>query len=314
MHTALSVIRSGVVIDEELYKVASPATKRIIDNIEELTTLDLSGEPTPDNRNDIPALAEALRHNTTVMSLYLDGIGLGSLSAESIASMLQTNQTLQVIDINNNSITDYGASAIFDSLVTNTSVIKLSVGRSAISDNAAMSLANMLRTNTTLQQIEVFRNEIGNEGAVAIADALRGNSTLQGISLANNSIGNVGAQAILDMLAVNRTLSCIDLRQNNDIDGDLLDAIYSRVVENVLRTLALVLADFLTSDTVLISMTPQQYEQFVRDIVREKKRMIDLTCGQTLTYEQREAFDRVQNTHLAAVAARRRRGIKRPLE
>jgi len=105
-------------------------------------------------------LADALKYNTTLESLGLDGSNIGNEGAVALAKALKYNNTLKILELNNCNIDDVGG----------------------------VALAEVLKVNKTLEILQLDRNNIGDTGGQALAEALKYNNTLTHLELHENPI------------------------------------------------------------------------------------------------------------------------------
>ncbi|KAG0014464.1 hypothetical protein BGZ82_001746 [Podila clonocystis] len=126
----------------------------------------------------IGKLAEALKTNSTLTTLDLEGNSIGENRAQALAEALKTNSTLTTLNLSSNAIGENGAQALAEALKTNSTLTTLDLGFNAIGENGAQALAEALKTNATLTTLGLLGNSIGEKGAQALAEALKTNSTL----------------------------------------------------------------------------------------------------------------------------------------
>jgi hypothetical protein len=77
-----------------------------------------------------------------------------------LADAVRANTTVTSIDLRFNSISAEGASALADALLVNTSVTRIQLGFNMIGDAGASALAVALKVNTSLTEIDISFNEI----------------------------------------------------------------------------------------------------------------------------------------------------------
>ena len=173
----------------------------------ELQTLEILGRGC-----EIKLLAEALKYNTTVTTLFLSVQLSGDVCAVSLAETLRVNNTLRVIGMMGNLISAYGVQQLVDALTVNSTLRALHLSVNVLEDNGAMILAEYLKDNKALTALHIQDNNIGNEGARSLAESLRINTILNVLNLSKNpSIGNPGAMSLCEALKVNKTLSSLGL-------------------------------------------------------------------------------------------------------
>ncbi|KJE95257.1 hypothetical protein CAOG_05730 [Capsaspora owczarzaki ATCC 30864] len=161
-----------------------------------------------------PAIAEALKVNTTMTWLALWQNQIGEVGARALAETLKVNETVTKLDIWRNQIGDAGASAIAEALKVNTTVNMVDLGGNQISDIGASAIAEALKVNKTVTKLDLDENQIGSAGAQALAEAFKVNTTVTQVDLGENLIGDAGAQAIAELIKVNKTLAWLNLSWN----------------------------------------------------------------------------------------------------
>ncbi|KJE96901.1 TKL/IRAK protein kinase [Capsaspora owczarzaki ATCC 30864] len=142
------------------------------------------------------AIAEALKVNTTLTHLYLDECHIGVVGAQAIAEALKVNTVLTEIYLRDNQIGDAGAQAIAETLKVNTILTALALGKNHISVAGAQAIAEALKVNRLVNHVRLNDNQIGDAGALAIAEVLKVNKKLRYLSLSNNFITIVGINAL----------------------------------------------------------------------------------------------------------------------
>ena len=199
--------------------IDSKILKRLRENDPTLLKLDLSTIIFGKLKDpDILLLCDALKNNTQLFDLNLEGNNITDIGIQALAQIktlthlnlssneigkpgmeaLAQNQTLKNLIIKYNPIGDSGA----EILAQNQALTYLNLEGSKIGDSGAGALGK----NQTLVHLHLDRNKIGDIGAQALAQ----NKTLSKLSLSSNSIGDGGGQA----LAQNKTLRMLDLQSN----------------------------------------------------------------------------------------------------
>ncbi len=91
----------------------------------------------------------------------------------SLADMLRKNQTLQSLFIDHNFIDHIGCKAIAESLKTNNALKVLNMGSTKLLPSGIEALGKALLRNTSLQCLHLAHTGIGNAGASDIGEALK---------------------------------------------------------------------------------------------------------------------------------------------
>jgi 23S rRNA pseudoU1915 N3-methylase RlmH len=198
------------------------ATERLARNDLTLLTLNLSGYGVRFGDHGAEAIAEALRKNSTLVTLDLRSNEIGLAGAQVIADALRKNSTLLTLYLGFNDIgsgrqgnpglpSSAGVEAIAAALRENSTLVTLELCSNRIGPESAQAIADALRENSTLVTLDLRGNSIGSSGIHPIADALRENSTLVTLELAANGIGPAGADAIADSLRENSAIVKLNL-------------------------------------------------------------------------------------------------------
>ena len=172
------------------------------------------------------AFAEALKTNSTLLTLELCENRVGDEGAIVIAEALKMNRTLQTLNLHENGVGDKGAMAMAEMLKINPALQSLHLGYNRIGDVGAAAIAEALYSMSTIQvlwkSLCSSSHDIQLYGAKAIAkvwkDSLHVRSSLHTLDLVlNHDIGDEGATAIAKALKVNSTLTRLDLCWNSKI-------------------------------------------------------------------------------------------------
>lgn len=198
---------------------------------------------------DVPAIAEGLRLNSTLTSLTLNfpgangefGYLLNALAENTTLrhldagfsrvhfspsmdfSALRTNSTLQKLKLQHNAISGIGAAHFFEALTYNSGLQTLSLGGNLLSEmdadiNAviAESMGKFIANNTTLTDLDLYHCKIS-PMIEHIASNLLHNSTLTCLSLENTGLKKPGST-----LSLCRSLQPhLKIQELNLFDSDL---------------------------------------------------------------------------------------------
>ena len=173
-----------------------------------LQTLNLSRSRIGDD--GIKALAEGLKHCTSLQTLNLSDNCIVDVKA--LADGLKNCTSLQRLDLSDNSIGNDGVKALVDQLKHCTSLQTLDLSRSRMGDDGIKALAEGLKHCTSLQTLDLSDNCIVD--VKALADGLKNCTSLQTLNLSDNSIGNDGVKALADQLKHCTSLQTLDLSDN----------------------------------------------------------------------------------------------------
>ena len=105
-------------------------------------------------------IADALKYNTTLESLGLDGNNIGGKGAVALAKALKHNNTLKTLELNSCNIDAVGGVALADALKYNTTVESLALDGNNIGNTGGRALVEALKDNTTITHLESYGNSI----------------------------------------------------------------------------------------------------------------------------------------------------------
>ena len=139
----------------------------------------------------IDTFTEQLKYNTTLKTLQLQGCGLTSLSAESLAEALTTNKHLEVLSISVNALCDDGIQHLAHALRVNQGLKQLRLISCSMTDVGLECLAKSLQHNNGLNQLQVWNlssnpNRITEKIVPVLTECLQNNCTLTELGLPKN--------------------------------------------------------------------------------------------------------------------------------
>ena len=113
-----------------------------------------------------------------VIVLDLSGCELGADGAWAIAEALRVNSTLHTLYLNDNSVGADGAREIAAALRVNSTLQSLNLGvqglhslKNRMGADGVRAIAEALRVNSTLQSLDLGVNDVGADGARAITES-----------------------------------------------------------------------------------------------------------------------------------------------
>ena len=142
------------------------------------------------------AFAEQLKYNTTLTTLRLQGWGLTSESAESLAEALTTNKHLELLSISDNALCDDGIQHIAQALRVNQSLKFLDLMSCGMTDVGFECLVKSLQDNKVLNELYVHNsrtvaasptlNRITEKIVTVLTECLQNNNSLIMLGLPQN--------------------------------------------------------------------------------------------------------------------------------
>ena len=126
---------------------------------------------------------------------------IGDDGAKDLAEALKVNTALTKLYLDGNKIGDNGAKDLAEALKVNTALTELHFISNKIGDDGAKDLAKALKVNTALTELVLYGNKIGDDGAKDLAKALKVNTALTNLNLDDNKIGGEGVKHLAAVLA-----------------------------------------------------------------------------------------------------------------
>lgn len=99
-----------------------------------------------------------------------------------LANAVKYNTTLVKLDLSNNGFQSYVFKFFMEALVDNTALAHLNVSGNFLDNEFAVDLAHLLEANSILHTVDISKNPIGSEGAkYLLASLLQNNDTLESL-------------------------------------------------------------------------------------------------------------------------------------
>lgn len=141
--------------------------------------------------------------------LWLQANKITSKGALTIANALRDNTTLDTLYLRDNHLNNEGVYFLAQALSLNgTNVKNLGLGGNGITDEGVSFVAEMLKSNTKLRVLYLRHNQIGDQGIKVLADVLSfNNTTLKELYLSSNPlVTDLSGGYLLKMLQHNLSL------------------------------------------------------------------------------------------------------------
>jgi len=188
-------------------------------NLSRVKALDLRSNPGIGDEG-VEAIAGGLYGNTTLDSLELGSVNLGSAGCSALALAIPFC-CLDYLDLNDNNIGDRGAIAIATACASQGRIQRLCVCGNSITHVGAKAIASVLK-QSKMEYLAMNRNQIGDGGAKALAEAIRGNGDLARLEISNNGIGVQGGLAIAKALRQNKNSSIYSLNLSYNLISEVV--------------------------------------------------------------------------------------------
>ena len=153
-------------------------------------------------------LGHALKENSSLKTLILDGNALGDQGCKHLSSSIVSSKTLERLSLKRNKVGDSGALAFVSCMKARRTKFgdivfpHVEFERNLLSDTGAIELANLCVEIRSIRSLNLSRNAITDSGAIGIADAIKAGCGLEEVLLACNQIANRGALALAEAMDV----------------------------------------------------------------------------------------------------------------
>ena len=211
-HLDMSSLTEVDLSSAEIKNVGANVISVVLEKNSCLTYLDLSFNGF---EGVVSSLFKALKANSSLTSLNLEGNFIGEDGASFLSHALKANSSLTNLNLSINSIGDAGASSLSKTLKANSSLTNLNLSYNRIGDAGASSLSKALKENSSLAVLGLTDNFIGDTGASCLSKALKANFFLADLNLSCNRIGDTGASSLSEALKENSSLAVLDLTGNS---------------------------------------------------------------------------------------------------
>ena len=143
-------LKVKIVVDPSASRPFKDLMAKATANHAALTKLDFSVGAWWLSGADVLALAEVLKHNTTVTDINFHGNSLAAQGAAALAGALRVNSCITALNLGGNQITSVGARSLAESLLAPTCALRsLLLYSNAITDDGVLELAFALGGSRT---------------------------------------------------------------------------------------------------------------------------------------------------------------------
>jgi Ran GTPase-activating protein (RanGAP) involved in mRNA processing and transport len=150
----------------------------------------------------ISLLAEALRINTTLLTLDLRGNSVPDTGVDYLSEVLSTaNSTLKLLNFSDNDTTDQGAEYLAEMLQRNEKLTHLWLDSNIIGDRGVQLLADALtHHNTSLEQLYLNGNKLVTDSSVdSLVLMLKTNQSLTIFEISDCNLSEAGKAKLRDV-------------------------------------------------------------------------------------------------------------------
>ena len=113
-------------------------------------------------------IAEGLKLNTSLRTLWLSKCGISAEGAKFISGALTVNTSLQILGLAFNELGDTGVDSLANALKLNDSLKELYLGSCGVTDRGLELLAAALTVNKSLATLDLCENKSISEGGLSV--------------------------------------------------------------------------------------------------------------------------------------------------
>ena len=186
---------------------------RTFGSLLQITQLDLSRNGL--GTGDCTALAEAIKHNSTITHLDLTYNQLGTGDCTALAEAIKHNSTIAQLNLSRNRLGEGGFTVLAEAVKHNLTITRLDLSKNDIGTDDYTALAEAIKHNSTITQLDLSKNDIGTGDYTALAEAIKHNSTITQLNLSENDIGTGDCIALAEAIKHNSTITQLDLSLNS---------------------------------------------------------------------------------------------------
>ena len=185
----------------------------------QITELDLSF-CVPVNCFECSALAEVIKHNSTITQLNLFRNRLGFRDGTTLAEAIKRNSTITQLNLSRNKLGFGDGTALAEAIKHNSTITQLDLSRNALGFGDCTALAEVIKHNSTITELKLSENELGTGDCTTLAEAIKHNSTITQLDLSRNELGIDDCTALAEAIKHNSTITQLNLSENELGTGD----------------------------------------------------------------------------------------------
>lgn len=180
---------------------------------------------------DIKILSVALRHNTYIENLTLNGV-ITTEKLNYLVDALKRMHRLRSLSI----LTDSDSESIVDLMTDNTFITELNLSFCKLGDAGSRNICETLSHNHTLKSLNLRGNKIGNQGSLYLKELLTNNDVLEELNLVFNEFGAIAISHISEGLKRNNSLTHLNLSSTFGKSDNNSDACLKLLTRSLLDT------------------------------------------------------------------------------
>jgi hypothetical protein len=180
-------------------------------------------------------LAQLKRGQISPEVVKLSSCKLNDDQASQLADILKINKTIKSIYLEGNSIKDGGAKALGEALKSNTTLEYMNISNNSITFDGAREIFRGLKINRSLRGVDFANNNLHSEDPNQrdIFVVFQFNKTLQYLNLSNDKLSPSTMLRICEGLVLNKSLQWLDVSGNN-FDDSIADTLRDGALHIVL--------------------------------------------------------------------------------
>ena len=169
---------------------------------------------------DCTALADAIKHNSTITELNLSWNKLGTGDCTALAEAIKHNSTITQLDLSLNELGPGDCTALAEAIKHNSAITQLNLSQNELGIGDWTGLAEAIKHNSTITRLDLSSNRLGTGDCTALADAIKHNSTITELNLSWNKLDPGDCTALAEAIKHNSTITQLDLSRNELGIGD----------------------------------------------------------------------------------------------
>ena len=166
-----------------------------------------------DLRSSATVILQALKENSQLNVLTLNGNNMTGQVAEDLANVIINNSYLEQLGLENNNLGP-SATVILQALKENSQFKVLNLNSNSMTGQVAEDLANVIKNNSNLEELYLSQNDL-RLSATVILQALKENSQLKVLNLNSNNMTGQVAEDLVNVIKNNPSLEELYLLQND---------------------------------------------------------------------------------------------------
>ena len=166
------------------------------------------------------ALAEVIKHNSTITVLQISCKELVTGDCNALAGAIRLNSTITLLDLSDNQLGTGDCTALAEAVKHNSTITQLNMSDNCLGTGDFTALAEAIKLNSTITRLNLSCNGLGTGDCTALARAIEHNSTITQLDLSYNQHCTGDCTALAEAIKLNSTITQLDLSGNGLGTGD----------------------------------------------------------------------------------------------